>query len=132
MMKFLLVTLLLVASVSAWRPSWMPPVYDEDCTYNREDCYHALVEKVDVKPKDGKISRAEIQGAFDKYAPAWMRILTWFSNVDQTLDACDADKDGLITRSDWLNTAENCLPFKKNWCTVQWFKERADEIDNAK
>jgi len=130
-MTGLALVLVLLSLSSAWRPSWMPPINDEDCTFTREDSYNSLVRRVDVNPKDQKISRTEIDEAIVKYAPYWIRALSWFVSVNGILDACDANKDGFVTRQDWLATDKTCLPLKKNWCLIQWFDNRANDIDAA-
>ncbi len=60
-----------------WRPSWMPPVHEEDCTFERTDSYHCLKKYVDVKPKDGQITKQEIDDAIAKYLPTYLKPILW-------------------------------------------------------
>lgn len=120
----LLLLLLIMANASWWRPSWVPPIYDTDCTFTRNDVLIAMKQYVDVNPKDNRISPQEVQEALDKYLPTIWKPLIWGSSVEQVFDSCDADKNGFITSKDFRDSAKRCFPNKEGWCTVQWFRDR--------
>lgn len=132
-MRLLLLFCVLVAGAAAWwRPSWVPPITDESCDYSRADAYVCIAKYMDVSPHDGLVSRAELDAALDKYAPLWVRPLKWFITTEQAFNACDYDKDGFISAKDWKDSFTvnfDCLPWKKNWCQVEWFCDRARQIE---
>jgi len=117
----------------AWRPSWMPPLHEEDCTFTRQDSYDCLVKYVDVNPKDGQITLTEADEALKKYLPTWMKPIFWFTDASSIFKECDYDKNGVLTPRDWEMSNKTCLPIKESWCTVQWFCKRiTDEIEHQK
>jgi hypothetical protein len=107
--------------------SWTPPIFDTSCSFTRDDVFNALKKYVDVNPKDNQITKMEINGSLDKYLPWYIPKWPLVGSVDSILTNCDYDKNGVITARDFMLSAESCLPFKKNWCTVQWFY---DNIEN--
>jgi hypothetical protein len=122
-----IVLLLLVTSHASWyRPSWVPPITDTDCTFTRNDVYIALRDHVDVHPKDNKITELEIEEALHKYLPLYLKPLIWGANVHQIFQSCtlDSGAKGYITPKDFRDTWQSCFPNKASWCTVQWFNER--------
>ncbi len=60
-----------------WRPSWVPPIHEEDCTFEREDSYQCLKRYVDVNPKDDQITKEEIDEAIEKYLPMYLKPILW-------------------------------------------------------
>jgi hypothetical protein len=121
--------LLVIAFVSLSESrSWLPPVWDESCMYTRDDVYKCLKKYVDVNPKDNQITKKEIDDAMDKYMSTWMKPLFWLSSGSEgIMENCDADHNGVITPRDWEESKDKCLPFKRNFCSVQWFCEGAEE-----
>lgn len=129
-MVFWVILLSYVACSLAWRPSWMPPIHDTDCAFNRRDSYDCLVKYVDVHPKDGQITKEEAQEAISKYMPYWMRPIFWFAgSVDSVFEVCDYDHNNVLTPHDWEMTKDTCIPIKEGWCSVEWFCDRAKEIN---
>jgi hypothetical protein len=109
-----------------WRPSWVPPLHDTDCTFTRADSYECLRRYVDVNPKDDRITKTEVQEALKKHLPLYLRPLFWWSSsVDGIFTQCDYDKNEVITPRDWEMSNKTCMPIKESWCTVQWFCNRA-------
>ena len=121
----LLIILILVSSVES--RSWLPPVWSEECTYTRHDVYECLKKYVDVSPKDDQITKKEIDDALSKYLSAWMKPMFWIVGSEGVIESCDADKNGVITPRDWEESKLTCLPLKRNWCSVQWVCEGAQE-----
>lgn len=127
--------LLLVFVVVSQSRSWLPPVWDETCTYTRHDVYECLRKYVDVNPKDDQITKKEIDDALSKYMSAWMKPLFWLSSGSEgVMESCDADKNGVITPRDWEESKDKCLPTKANACSVEWFclgaQEEEEEAKN--
>lgn len=116
---------ILIASCTAWRPSWMPPIYDESCTFTRDDTYQCLNTYVDINPKDGQITADELNAALDKSLPVWMKPFFWATSSEKIMGTCDYDKNGVITARDWMLSKKTCLALKSNWCTADWFCKRA-------
>jgi len=118
--------LLLFASLACgWRPSWVPPIHDTDCTFTRADSYECLRRYVDVHPKDDQITKQEVQEAITKYMPMYLRPLFWWAgSVDSVFEQCDYDKNNVLTPRDWELSNKTCMPIKESWCTVQWFCNR--------
>jgi hypothetical protein len=127
--------LLLLVSVSSalfnvrtsprWRPSWVPPLHETDCTFERVDSYNCLKQYVDINPKDEQITQTEIEEALSVYMPTYLKPLIWWAGVDSVMKECDVDKNGVITPRDWELSSKTCFPIKESQCTVQWFCERA-------
>lgn len=101
--------------------SWFPPIWDESCTYTRDDSYECLKKYVDVNPKDDQITQQEVDDALSKYLPAYLKPMFWFLSTKHVVDMCDYDKNGVITPRDFMLSKETCLPEKRSQCTVQWF-----------
>lgn len=104
----------------------LPPIWDESCTYTRDDVYTCLKNNVDVNPKDDKITEQEIDEAFRRYVPWYVKPFLFVSRTSGAtiIEYCDYDKNGVITKRDFYMANKTCLPDKRNWCTVQWFCER--------
>ena len=116
--------LLLVVVVGVvFGKSYFPPIWDESCSYTRMDVLNCLTTNVDVNPKNGEISKSEISEAFDRYLPWYLKPLKLVTDADEVIKSCDNNTDGVITAQDFITYNETCLPFKRNWCTVQWFCE---------
>lgn len=60
-----------------WRPSWMVPVHETDCTFERADSYQCLKKYVDVNPKDDQITKQEIDEAIAEYLPLYLKPVLW-------------------------------------------------------
>ncbi len=60
-----------------WRPSWMPPIHETDCTFERADSYQCLKKYVDVNPKDDQITKEEIDAAISEYLPIYLKPILW-------------------------------------------------------
>ena len=112
--------------------SWFPPIWDESCTFTRDDSYNCLKKYVDVNPKDGQITQQEVDEALTRYLPAYLKPMFWFVNTKHVIDNCDYDKNGVITSRDFMLSAETCLPEKRSQCTVQWFCTEAEEQNSHK
>ena len=125
MFIFPLFLFLSITSSSWYRPSWVPPIWDVTCTYTREDVFNCFKVYVDTSPKDEQITKTEIEQALGKYLPTYLKPLIWGADTGTILDSCDFDHNGVITSRDWMLSKQRCLPFKNNWCTAQWFCERA-------
>lgn len=116
--------LLLLLLLSAAFASPLPPMWDETCSYTRDDVYNCLKNNVDINPKDGQITEQEIDEAFDRNLSWYLKWIMWLTNGAKVLQYCDYDKNGVITKRDFYMSNKTCLPDKRNWCTVQWFCER--------
>jgi Ca2+-binding EF-hand superfamily protein len=58
------------------------------------DCFYSKCDS----NQNGKISRKELESAIDKYLPWYKRIpFNLFGGVDQIIQDCDANKDGVLT-----------------------------------
>ena len=109
--------------------SWTPPIWDTTCTFNRDMVHYALAKYVDVAPKDNVITQQEIETALDRYLPWYLKPVVWVGSTDSILDACGTGTTpNVITPKSFKEHPATCLPFKKNWCTVQWFY---DNIENG-
>jgi hypothetical protein len=124
-MKLFLVLCLFGSLAVAWRPSWVPPIWDESCTFGRNDAFACITKYIDVSPKNDQITKSEIDAAIATYAPAYVRALSWFVGTEKVFSSCDYNKDGVLTPRDWKLSGEHCLPHKRNLCTMQWFCNRA-------
>jgi hypothetical protein len=129
-----LLFLLTIVTGSWYRPSWIPPITDTDCTFTRTDVYNAFLKHVDVNPKDNKITELEINEVLRKYLPMYLKPLIWGANIHQIFESCTLDKGkkGYITPKDFRDTHNACFPTKASWCTVQWFNERIEAGDIGK
>lgn len=129
-MIVLLVTLLVVAidgfSFSSMYTRYMPPVYDETCTFTRVDALKCFVKYVDVAPRDGGISPDEARLAINRYSTPPIQALFWGWGTKQLFKACDKDGNGVITPKDWLGSKKTCMPHKRNMCSIEWFCKRAE------
>ena len=131
----LLLLVLFYVSYGSWyRPSWVPPITDTECTFTRTDVYNAMKKYVDVHPKDNKITEFEISEVLKKYLPLYLKPLIWGANIHQIFASCTLDngKKGYITPKDFRDTWKTCFPNKANWCTVQWFNDRIASGDLGK
>lgn len=125
----MLLSLLILVVASGYSPdSWTPPIWDESCSFTRDDVYRGLKLYVDVDPRDEQITKHEIELALDKYIPWYVPKFALVGRIDDIIQNCDYDKNGVITARDFLLSKDTCLPFKRNWCTVQWFY---DNIQNG-
>jgi len=125
-----LVLFLLSLVILTGASSWFPPTKDKSCSFTREDSYACLKKYVDVHPKNDEISKKEIDEALSKYLPTYLKPVFWFVSTEKTMEACDYDKNGVITPRDWLMSKEKCFPKKESQCTIQWFCEIAKEQEN--
>jgi hypothetical protein len=131
----MILCLLLFAYTNAvwWHPAWMPPINDDTCKFNRNDGLACLTKFVDVSPKDGAISRAEVDLALKTYSSYLVRkTVRWIGGIDRIMKDCDHDKNGLITAKDWVESKNTCMPFKKNMCQLEWFCKRAEGMKRDK
>lgn len=119
--------LFLLPLAFSWRPSWVPPIWDDSCSFTRDQAYDCLVKYVDVDPKDERVTKKEVDAAIKAYAPAYVRALSWFVGTQKVFSACDYNKDGVLTPRDWKLSVGHCLPHKRNLCTMQWFCNRAEK-----
>lgn len=103
--------------------SWLPPIFDETCSFTREDARKAIEFYVDVNPNDNQITKQEIIDGIDKYLKWWMRPVLLKYNADSVLEDCDYDKNGVITPRDFKLAENTCFPNKASWCTIQWFND---------
>lgn len=127
-----MLVLLFLTVAAAWRPSWIPPIHDTDCTFDRAQSYACLKRYVDINPSDDRISKEEVQTAIQKHLPLYMRPLFWWAgSVDSVFEQCDYDKNGFITPRDWEMSNKTCMPIKESWCTVQWFCKRITDEEAA-
>lgn len=102
--------------------SWTPPIWDTSCSFTREDVHEALKKYVDVHPKDNVITKQEVHEALDRYLPWYLKPVVWVGNPDSILESCGTGGvNAVITSKSFKEHSGTCLPFKKNWCTVQWF-----------
>ncbi len=115
-----------------WRPSWVPPIHETDCTFERIDSYHCLKKYVDVNPKDDQITKQEIDEAIAEYLPMYLRPVLWWVGTERVMIECDVDKNDVITSRDWEMSSKTCFPIKESQCTVQWFCERIEKAANKK
>lgn len=106
---------------------WFPPIWSEDCKFTREDVYLAFKKYIDVNPRDDQITPKEIDEALAKYLPTYLKPLLYITDVHEILKSCDYDKNGVITERDFRLSNKTCLPFKRNWCSVEWFKNCIEE-----
>lgn len=107
--------------------SWFPPIWDDTCSYTRDDTYACLKKYVDVNPKDEEITKKEIDEAISKYLPTYLKPMFWFVNTQGVVNECDYDKNGVITPRDWMLSIKTCLPEKRSQCTVQWFCDNVEK-----
>lgn len=124
----MLLLLLLVAtttqafSFSGMYHKYMPPLFETKCNFTRIDALNCLSKYIDVDPKDGQITKKEAEEAIQKYVPPVIRGLFWgLVGTDRIWEACDYDKNGVITAKDWMMTKDHCMPHKKNMCSLEWF-----------
>jgi hypothetical protein len=120
---------LLIISVFGYDPnSWLPPIWDETCSFSREDVRKGMEEYIDVNPKDNQITAKEIDEALQKYKTWYLKPVLLIYNSKDVMRDCDYDKNGVITPRDFMLTAKTCFPNKASWCTIQWFY---DNIKNG-
>lgn len=116
--------LLFVVCVFGYNPnSWLPPIWDETCSFSREDARKAIELYVDVNPKDNQITAKEIDEALEKYKTWYLRPVLLVYNSRDVLRDCDYDKNGAITPRDFMLAKDTCFPNKASWCTIQWFND---------
>ena len=116
-----------------WHPAWMPPINDNTCTFTRDDGLACLTKFVDVSPKDGAISRSEVDLALKTYSSYLVRkTVRWIGGIERIMKDCDHDHNGLITAKDWIDSKNTCMPFKKNMCQLEWFCKRAEKMAEEK
>lgn len=110
---------LFVFAAMAWRPSWIPPLWDETCTFSREDLIRCAERKMDIN-HDERITRAEFKAMIDSFPFLIRKGLPMLFNIDKVFQGCDYDKDGAITPADFRASVETCLPEKHDLCTAEW------------
>jgi hypothetical protein len=98
----------------------------DTCGYTRDEALLCIKTYIDLN-EDGEISESEFQYAQANYLPPRMRTLQWAVKKldwDYTLKnimpACDANKDGKLTLSDWVASKDTCLPGKADLCKIQY------------
>ena len=104
----------------------MPPLSDDTCGFTRSDALQCMRKYVDSDHND-RITTAELEESITKYAPAWMRALSWFVGVERVMEDCDYNEDGVLTPRDLELSTEKCFPKQENLCTFEWFCNRAKE-----
>jgi hypothetical protein len=102
------------------------PIWSEDCSYTREDVITCATRHVDLNPKDGYITASEIDTALSKWLPWYLKPVLWITDGNAVIKSCDFDKDGKISPDDFRRSTETCLPFKRSYCTCQYFCEKIE------
>lgn len=116
--------LFIFGSFGYYENSWTPVIWDISCPFSRDDVLNAMKEVVDVAPKDDQITKYEIDLALRNHLPWYLKPAVWVGSVDDIIESCDYDKNGVITPRDFMMSKNTCLPLKKNWCTVEWFYDK--------
>jgi Ca2+-binding EF-hand superfamily protein len=75
----------------------------------REETITCFYEKCDIN-HDQKVDRDELSTAVDSYLPWYQRIpLHIFGGINQILNDCDENGDGLLTAKETFNMKKTCL-----------------------
>lgn len=118
MRAFLFLTLFL-GPVLGWRPSFIPPIWDESCKFDRENLVQCVQKKVD-KDHDGYVTLSEVKYMISQLPFLIRHALPAVVSVDQIFQGCDYNGDGYITADDFRRSKNTCLPRKRYLCTAEW------------
>jgi len=109
----------------------------EECGYTRDDALQCLKDHVDAN-HDQIIEESEFERAKRKYLPAQAKAAVWVATriglmvkFKQIVHDCDADKDGVLTMSDWKHSEKTCLATKYALCMLKTVCDLAKEVDEA-
>ena len=96
------------------------------CGFTREDALVCIKQYID-RNGNGEISEEEFRYAKQHYVPERLKRLEWAVSklgwdytLQKILPACDANKDGKLTVSDWMASKDTCLPGKADLCKIQY------------